>query len=513
MEAIDMELKSFNVENLKNYLKTKIDFQGVYTDDVVCEMLEQNVMSRLLMFTVYRNLVFWAEEDYVETEWKDMISLHYINTSYSTLPNVIRVHLFSQKEKFSNDTYLGFFTLRKINELNMLLSYIYPNLPILRKWNNKKNNKEKYFLIFYSRKVHVNGYEFDMCTFPMFVQDGTVACCAHASMLSMIKYLHNKCHFPSLSLKDINNEYTFERTKNFPTKGLGYHQIVEVFSRKGIYVLSETISSEFGDNKEKGVWDIENKVKQFIDSNIESGLPVMILGEFVLRRETKSLLEHSILIIGHTMNNKGIKEYLIYDDSGALLQEACQHKNIIGTMSWEELMDICIHANVLFPQYERVYLNCEDIRKRLGFNQLESKSNIQTEQALVSELVKYESKFRNIRFIILDNARVKKLLRGIFNEEDELLKKNKEEIKNILVKNLSHYVWYCELEIVPGLYFVYLADPTYNNDTMINVFINKQALIVYQQLCVLLPQGEKKYMSESVLCDAVFGIKNAQYDK
>lgn len=506
-----MELKSFNINNLKDYLISKIDLRSVYTDDSICAMLEQNIMSRLRMFTAYKNLVFFAEEKYVETEWKDMISLHYINTSYITDSNVIRIHLFSKRENVSNDTYLGFFTLRKINELNVLLSYICPNFPILRKWNIKKSNKEKYFLIFYSKQVHINGLEFNICTFPMFVQDGTVACCAHASMISMIKYLHNKCHFPSLSMKDINNEYTFGRTKNFPIKGLGYHQIVEVFSRKGICVLSEIISSKYDNDKKKRVWKNDSRVKRFIDSNIESGLPVMILGEFALCRETESLLEHSVLIIGHTMSNKGKKEYIIYDDSGVLLQEACQHTNIIGTMSWDKIMDICIHANVLFPQYERVYLNCDDIRKRLGFNQLRLKSNIQTEEALVGEIKRYESSFLNIRFIILDNVRAKKLLREIINEKDELLKKNKNEIENILKKNLPHYIWYCELEVSHGMFFVYLADPTYNNDTMINVFINKQALITNQQLCVLLPQGEKKYMSESIFCDAVFGVKNIRY--
>ena len=35
---------------------------------------------------------FYIEPSYTETEWKDMISLHYVHTSYNFKNNVMRIH-------------------------------------------------------------------------------------------------------------------------------------------------------------------------------------------------------------------------------------------------------------------------------------------------------------------------------------------------------------------------------------------------------------------------------------
>ena len=53
------------------------------------------------------------EQSYVETEWKDMISLHYINTTYAAklLPRTIRIHFFTAP-KLADDECLGFITLQ-----------------------------------------------------------------------------------------------------------------------------------------------------------------------------------------------------------------------------------------------------------------------------------------------------------------------------------------------------------------------------------------------------------------
>lgn len=507
MGIIDMELRDFNLENLKSYLLQEIDYAKLYQDETISTMLEQNVLSRLQMFTAYKNITFIAEREYIETEWKDMIALHYINTTYSCSPSVVRIHLFSKKQKISNETYLGFFTIRKINELNVALSYIYPNFAVLRKWNNTKSNKKKYYLMGYLKKVHIEGIEINMFTFPMFVQDGTVASCTHASMISMVKYLHYRHNFPSLSMESINNDYTFERTKTYPTKGLGYQQIVEVFSKKGIYVHTETISTEYNEEKKHRVWDEEkvDTIKRFIDTNIESGLPVMVLGDYgVIKEDGRGrLIEHSILIIGHTINNKREREYIIYDDSGALLEKVCGHSNIIGVISWTQFIDICIYANVLFPQYERVYLNCDDIKSRLVEWIQPNTQVCSTNQVAIL----------NMRYLLIDNCMVKKVFKDLIVSNELISKENRDEIEIILKKNLPHYIWYCELEVAPGAYFVYIADPTYNNDTMINVFINTQALLLNKQLCLLSPQGESEYNVEGNLHTAVFGIKDKAFGR
>jgi hypothetical protein len=71
-------------------------------------------------------------------------------------------------------------------------------------------------------------------------------------MISLGNYLYRRDKFPPVSLQDINKEYTYNRTKLFPTQGLGYQQVIEVFSKKKILMVSDEFSN----------WDKKsNKIK------------------------------------------------------------------------------------------------------------------------------------------------------------------------------------------------------------------------------------------------------------
>ena len=101
------------IEKLEDALFTIYTF-GYTTNKAFKSAFHENVTKRLPILyekAKYVNI----EKSYVETEWKDLISLHYINTTYANeLKNrVIRVHFFKEKV-CSEDNYVGFITLRPI---------------------------------------------------------------------------------------------------------------------------------------------------------------------------------------------------------------------------------------------------------------------------------------------------------------------------------------------------------------------------------------------------------------
>lgn len=120
-------LQKFNRTNLFNTIRSMVDIDN----SILRNDLKQYIWPRLDFLHGRRRdeRYFLFEEDYVETEWKDMISVHYINTSYHFKNTVMRVHVFLNNE-ISNSSYGGFFTLRRINEVQIMLSFIYPN------WSN-----------------------------------------------------------------------------------------------------------------------------------------------------------------------------------------------------------------------------------------------------------------------------------------------------------------------------------------------------------------------------------------
>ncbi|MDO4308373.1 MAG: hypothetical protein Q4C77_16250 [Eubacteriales bacterium] len=96
------------------------------------EQIKKYILPKLKIFrgkNEKKTIYFLEESEYVETEWKDMVSMHYVNTSYELKNTVIRCHVFSKKQ-FDSKHYLGFFTLRPIDEIKVMVSFVYPN------WNN-----------------------------------------------------------------------------------------------------------------------------------------------------------------------------------------------------------------------------------------------------------------------------------------------------------------------------------------------------------------------------------------
>ena len=234
---IDREkFRRFNKSNLKKAIYSvvkcekqmiKNEFESVLWDRLDFLRARNNRIPRYFIF----------EEDYVETEWKEMVKIHYVNTSYDTQNTVMRIHVF-QEPKFSEECYLGFFTLRKINEIKIMLSYIYPN------WRNIRYHSKKVWVMTYKKKVHYMGKELTFNTYPLFVQDNITVACAQASMVSMTQYLHNKYDYPKVHISELNGNILHQKKKLFPTDGLAKTQIIETFNYYNISIEFQQYEDE-----------------------------------------------------------------------------------------------------------------------------------------------------------------------------------------------------------------------------------------------------------------------------
>lgn len=466
----DIRLFALNISHLYNIISPYFDNE-VQRNDII-EQIKQFIMPKLQIFNKSYCCV---ESEYVETEWKDMISLHYINTSYLLRNTVIRIHVF-KKNEYSSKNYMGFFTLRPIDEIKVMMSFIYPN------WDNITSKSYNSYIMTYEKQVHIFGELFTISTYPLFCQDAVVTSCAHANIISMSKYLYNKCGMPKVRLLDLKNSYIFEESKMYPTTGLGFKQMLNSLHNIGLRVLYDSIPNNI--NKSEKYNEYYNKkiklIRDNIDIWIESALPVLLSITFRYKKNDEYEFAHHILqIVGHT--DEGVKRYLIYDDSGVFANELGLRRNFLITLSWDEIEDKLFNYNgyVIYPQYEKVYIAYKEVKENLLPILIGEDLNSDIDIDLKNIYNKItDPQFENIRCLLIDNNYIKEFLRENCNV-------NKDMVNRIIKYNLPHYLWYCEAKILDDLYLVFLANPTYNIQTTKNIFINKEPLVLTKQIGLL----------------------------
>lgn len=433
------------------------------------EQIKKYILPKLMIFkgkNQKKTIYFLEESEYVETEWKDMVSMHYVNTSYKLKNTVIRCHVFSRKQ-FNSKCYLGFFTLRPIDEIKVMVSFVYPN------WNNIcVSNEFNTYIMTYNKKVHIRGKIFNIRTYPVFCQDSVVTSCAHASIISMSKYLRVKSGISKLRLIDINNSYVFERSKVYPTNGLGFRQMLEIFSKNNWHVTYDTILS----HKKVKEGEHYKIIHENVDVNIESALPVLLYVTFT-EKKTGEKIHHILQIIGHT--SEETKRYIIYDDSGVFSNEIEGCRNFCILLSWNEIIKNLFSEGgfVVYPQYEKVYMMYSDIKERIEPILLKNnEDNEASEERIKNIYQKLSLSPEDSRYLLVDNVVVKSFLKDNISDY--------ESIRHIIEKNQSHYLWYCETK-VDEVYLVFLADSTYNVQTTKNIFINQKALVLPKPMSLL----------------------------
>lgn len=451
MEASAELLKKLNGENLAEEIEkaTRIPQKQAK------EEIEKFIVPRLdFMWGKRRTLYFLFEEGYVETEWKDMISIHYINTSYAVKNTVMRVHLFVKKE-ISQDKYAGCFTLRTIDDIRFMLSYIYPN------WEKISfENVTKSYVMCYRKKIHILGTEIEFPTYPLFVQDNAVVKCAEASMVSMTNYLHAKYDYNRVRILNIAEAYISGKTKTFPSKGLTPVQMLEVFNYYNIPTECQIC------------YDGADELKEYVDFCLESAMPVL-LSIGIKNKETGGIDKHIIQIIGHTLvGTENVRAYIVYDDSGCFIRSFKGMDGFVKAIFWEGIEKSITPQKsfVIYPMHEKVYISYHDIKD--VFDDLQKRVKIE------DILKKAGEEISGKRILLVDNAILKNFLRHEIELDDTMGNKveMEREIEKISARSFPHYLWYCEFQ-TKNSNLIYFADPTYNNKTSKDIIINQMPII------------------------------------
>lgn len=461
------QFREFNSENLAVAIQNAFPFLSQHRDRLK-EELEKYVFPRLSFMAQddIGSRFFLFENRYVETEWKDMIGIHYINTSYEVENTVMRVHLFMHEGMQEND-YVGCFTLRTINETQIMLSYIYPNWKYITYEDNALN------VMTYRKKVHINGSEIVFHTYPLFVQDNAVIACAEACLVSMSKYLHSQYDYTRIHVRNINTSYHARKNKIYPSQGLRPTQMLEI-------LYSHNIQCEYQ------VYYEQREFKEYIDYCIESALPVLVgvhvesddqsqAEQEYLEKNKNNATGHVIQIIGHTDVETG-KEYIVYDDSGYYLK-SLGLSGFVGCVNWEKLGESLKTGKdfIIYPIHEKVYILYENFKKHV---------NDMLNRYDVGEGEKDKGANRGGRTLLIDNRDVKKFLREKILENRSASQNIHDEAFKVISTEMPHYLWCYECQTGEG-YMLFFANPTYNRRTTKNFFINKKPLICESQIGLL----------------------------
>lgn len=375
---------------------------------------------------------FILEEEYTEREWKELVSLHYIHTSYKPSAYVIRIH-FLKNDVIEASSYIGFVNIRPINEVQYNLSLVYPNWKELASEIKKIFGIDKLYVMTYKKHVHVCGKELVIDTFPFFPQDGVVTRCAHAALVMVTKYVQKTLGHKLVKLSDIITG-NFIKTKLIPSEGLTVQEMVEILNKAEIPVKVIKLK------------EYREIFQEWMDSYIESGIPVIL-----------TVGNHVITIIGHS---SGDKKYLIYDDSGEFFRVKDEGKilkektlkNFVDLVSWDDIQR-CFgpegHEYMIAPEMEKVFV---------PFPYVKENFDVYVKDSLVEGSC-YKIEFE--RYLIIDNSKLKKFLSC--NQEAIVSDENKTKFKDFIESNLSHYLWFCEVEARKAdekFIFGFLADPT-----------------------------------------------------
>lgn len=436
----DKICKNFNLKDTLS-LEEENDFQF--------KLYEKYILSKITLFTE-QCMYILVENEYTESVWKELFSIHYANTSYCNSNKVMRIHFFNEcisKNKTINkndleESYLGYITLRPVPDFNLMLSFVVPN------WNVLKYPEDNYIMT-YKQIVHISSYKIAIQTFAFYSQDSVVTTCAQADIIMFATYTNSKFNHKMIKVSDIQD---FMKYTPLPSKGLNAKEMLEIFRSNGSpvdYHLRKKIKKRGATRKQQEKEAVEynvalNHITNILDSYIEGCLPVIVYNA-----------KHVVLIIGHTKNNPN--KYIVYDDSGVFLQQVTHKNNFIGTVSNRDLFPNTNDTTYLIcATHGRVYLTAAEYDEFVS--EYIKKADLSDEDIIRK------------RNIIVDNTDIKCHLSNIIKTKEISDTYINNEIINLINSDLPHYLWYTELHFNDGFMLVLIGDPTYPVNTNLNIF-------------------------------------------
>lgn len=302
---------------------------------------------------------FIIEEPYIDRYWREEYSIHYSKTFYPDVDKFsTRVHMLkediSRTEDVNEGNYLGYFVLRPIPIRSGKISRII--VKPLREVFNMEG--EELYIPASKFKVHIGSKKLDLLTFPFYQQDSTVVVCAHADILMVTEYMHRKFNLNKPSIKDLILYTLPIYGRSVPSIGLTLEQISVILNQMGYPVSIKFPFLDIGFSDASFRYFME-----YIDSYLESGLPTIL-----------AVKDHVISVVGHTLNISDEKDYIVYDDSGALLGEIKGDKMFCARVSCEELKDTIgeqvgedeNNVALINVEFERMYFPFGSVKWLLG---------------------------------------------------------------------------------------------------------------------------------------------------
>ena len=222
-----------------------------------------------------------VEDNYVDKDYKSMLSAHYSKIFAPTDKTVVRLLLFNSDIRFSHDLneidtrhqehFIGYLTCYYVGYEIIGRTLLDPN----KLGHNHRLCSTDFTCYFLGSRLNVRG-------FPYIQQDTNVMACAQASIWMMMRYMSTRYHeYKEFYPADILNADTdFSRGRHIPSSGLTLHQMSNVMTHLGFYPIVRII--------EAGKEDIFH---ESLYKYVESGIPIVV---------GMNSRQHAIVLLGHT---------------------------------------------------------------------------------------------------------------------------------------------------------------------------------------------------------------------
>jgi hypothetical protein len=240
---------------------------GQYMPDFIRDDLESEVSDSIKQIVL--------EYPYIDKDFRDTYYNDFSKRFENISKDSVRLHLFYEKDKHTQESYAGFLTLRDTKVYTIGRSYISPKA--------LKNFEEGYFCLA-DYPVLFKGEGLKVRAFPWMQQDGNVSICAHIAAWGVVRYFSQKYPFyPEKSLHEITVHDS--PTRRIPSKGATVEQIAQILQKNRfdpeIYIRQ--ISPD------EPIYTPE-EFNRLIYTFVESGIPY-IAG---LREK-----RHAVAVVGH----------------------------------------------------------------------------------------------------------------------------------------------------------------------------------------------------------------------